>query len=72
MGEAEGGELGEVDGGVLLVAGTVRSKVVSAPVPPSGVFAVWSSSSAERNVESASATSTTPANTTGVRRAVRG
>jgi len=72
LGEAVGDALGVVDGGVLFVAGTVRSKVLSAPVPSSRGSALWSFSSAERNVESAIVTTTTPADTTGVRTAVRG
>ena len=72
MGDAEGDALGVVDGGVLLVAGTVRSKVLSAPVPSSGGCALWSSSSAERTVESVIPTNTVPASTTGARTAVRG
>jgi hypothetical protein len=71
VGEAEGDALGVVDGGVLLVAGTVRSKVLSAPVP-SGGPAPWSSSSEETIVESAIATTTIPASSTGTRTAVRG
>ena len=83
MGEAEGDVLGDVGGGVLVVEGTVRSegivrsegtvcsKVLSAPVPSRG-SALWSSSSAETNVESPSAMTTIPASTTGARTAVRG
>jgi hypothetical protein len=71
VGEVVGDALREVDGGVLLVEGTVRSKVLSAPVP-SGGSALWSSSSAERNVESAIVTNTNTASTTGARTAVRG
>ena len=77
MGEAVGDALGEVDGGVLVVEGTVlsegtvRSEVLSAPVP-SGGSALGSSSSAETNVVSAIATNTITASTTGARTAVRG
>jgi hypothetical protein len=75
--EAEGDALGDVGGGVLVVEGTVRSeetvrsKVLSAPVP-SGGSALWSSSSAETNVESPITTTTITASTTGARTAVRG
>ena len=72
VGEAEGVAVGGADGGVLVVNGIARpTKVVSAPVP-------WragmdrSSDSAERNVESAVATTTNTASTTGAKTAVRG
>jgi len=77
VGEAEGDALGDVGGGVLVVEGTVRregtvrSKVLSAPVASEG-SALWSSSSAETNVESPITTTTITASTTGARTAVRG
>ena len=72
VGEAVGDALGVVDGGVLVVEGTVRSKVLSAPVLSSGGCALWSSSSAERIVERPIATTTITASITGARTAVSG
>jgi len=57
--------------GTVCSEGTVRSKVLSAPVA-SGGSALWSSSSAETNVESPITTTTITASTTGARTAVRG
>jgi hypothetical protein len=72
VGDAAGEALGDVaDGGVLVVGGTVRSKVVSALLPSEGVSG-RSSSSAERAVESTSAPIHAPTSTIGARTAVRG
>ena len=72
VGEAEGVAVGGADGAVPVVNGIARpTKVVSAPVP-------WKAGmdrppdSAERNVESAIATTTITASTTGAKTAVRG
>jgi hypothetical protein len=71
-GDAAGDALGDAaDGGVLVVGGTVRSKVVSAPLLSEGGWG-RSPSSAERDVESTSATIHAPTSTIGARTAVRG